>query len=129
LRPEAPEEFVFNPRRTVELMREAARQQRLKQRPKAKGNRKKATAKPRRLPGERYSRNSVLHAVIRAAEKAGVGPWSPGQLRHLRATELEEQYDAATAAACLGHATVDTTLNHYIKLDTEKARTAMLATG
>ena len=50
LRPEETEEFVFNPRRTVELMREAARQQRLKHRPKAKGNRKKPTAKPHPAP-------------------------------------------------------------------------------
>jgi integrase len=113
LRPEAPEEFVFSPRRTVELMREAARQERRSKRPNGKGNRKKPKTKPRRLASERYNRNSLLHAVSRAARRAGVQQWSPGQLRHLRATELEEQFGAATAAACLGHATVDTTINHY----------------
>jgi integrase len=111
------------------MMREAARQARLSKRPNGKGNRKKPKTKPRRLAGERYNRNSLLHAVYRAARRAGVRQWSPGQLRHLRATELEEQFGAATAAACLGHATVDTTINHYIKLDTAKARAAMLASG
>lgn len=129
IQPNAPEEFVFSPKRTLELMREAARHERLAHRPKAKGNRKKPKQKPCRVPGDGYNRNALLHAIRRAARRARVQPWSPGQLRHLRATELEEQFGAATAAACLGHATIDTTINHYIKLDAEKARSAAIASG
>jgi integrase len=129
IRPNASEGFVFSPKRTLELLRASAREERLANRPKAKGNRKRPKQDPSRVPGDRYNRNALLHAIRRAAKKAGVQPWSPGQLRHLRATELEEQFGAATAAACLGHATIDTTINHYIKLDAEKARSAAIASG
>ena len=77
LRPECARRICLQSTPDGRIDAGATHQQRLKQRPKAKGNRKKAKAKPRRLPGERYSRNSLLHAVICAAEKAGVRPWSP----------------------------------------------------
>ena len=69
---------------------------------------------------------SMLSSVRQ--ERLGVRPWSPGQLRHFRATELKSN-SCRNSCCLLGHATIDTTINHYIKLDAEKARTAMLATG
>lgn len=129
LLPDSPDEFVFSPKRTVELMRQSARAERIAKRPESSGNRKKAAKRPKRVAGNRYNRTSLLHAIKRAADKAGVPPWSPGQLRHLRATELEAQFGVATAAAVLGHARVDTTLDFYVKTDSEKAKAAMSTIG
>jgi integrase len=60
--------------------------------------------KPRRTPGEKYDRNSYGRAIRRAAEKAGVGTWSPHRLRHTFATEVRRQFGLEAVQVCLGHA-------------------------
>jgi integrase len=52
---------------------------------------------------------SYAEGVRRAAERAGLGPWSPNRLRHLYATELRQRFDAETARVVLGHAKLSTT--------------------
>lgn len=61
-------------------------------------------AKPRRPAGAKYDRNSYGRAIRRAAEKAGVGTWSPHRLRHTFATEVRKSFGLEAVQVCLGHA-------------------------
>ncbi len=56
---------------------------------------------------------AVNRAVRRACERAGIGAWSPGQLRHSCATRLRELAGIEAAAATLGHSNHELTLNVY----------------
>ena len=73
-----------------------------------------------RRAGERYTTASYRRAVTRAVEAAnklreeqGVSErlpnWSPNQLRHLRAGEVEQALGIEAANAVLGHANIRTT--------------------
>lgn len=66
-------------------------------------------AKPKRLPALAYTTESYAHAIAWAARKAGVEHWSPGQIRHLYATEVREKYGLEAAQVLLGHARADVT--------------------
>jgi integrase len=64
--------------------------------------------------GEFYDRNSYRKAVgyaIRLANKAGhkIQNWSPYQLRHAQATDLEKREGLDKAQAVLRHTTANTT--------------------
>ena len=82
-----------------------------------KSKRKGAAAK--RRPGKCYTTASYRRAIARgvtaankAREAAGLEPlpnWSPNQIRHLRAGELQEQFGIEAASAVLGHASLKTT--------------------
>ncbi len=85
---------------------------RLKQKRKGKGG--------QRRPGDRYTTASYRRAISRAVEAAnklreseGVADrlpnWSPNQLRHLRAGEVEQALGIEAANAILGHANIRTT--------------------
>ncbi|MBM4012596.1 MAG: site-specific integrase [Planctomycetes bacterium] len=73
-----------------------------------------------RRPGERYTTASYRRAITRAVEAAnklreseGVDEmlpnWSPNQLRHLRAGEVEQALGIEAANAVLGHTNIRTT--------------------
>jgi integrase len=73
-----------------------------------------------RRPGDRYTTASYRRAIARAVEAAndardeqGIAErlpnWSPNQLRHLRAGEVEEQFGIEAANAVLGHSNIRTT--------------------
>jgi len=73
-----------------------------------------------RRPGERYTTASYRRAVTRAVEAANklreeqgasdrLPNWSPNQLRHLRAGEVEQALGIEAANAVLGHANIRTT--------------------
>lgn len=73
-----------------------------------------------RRPGERYTTASYRRAIARAVATAndardakGVAErlpnWSPNQLRHLRAGEVEERFGIEAANAVLGHTNIRTT--------------------
>ena len=73
-----------------------------------------------RRPGERYTTASYRRAIARAVEAANkirtatsiaekLPNWSPNQLRHLRAGEVEEQFGIEAASAILGHSNIRTT--------------------
>ncbi len=82
-----------------------------------KAKRKGRAAK--RKAGACYTAASYRRAIARAVETAnrsrtaaGLEPlpnWSPNQLRHLRAGELQEQLGIEAASAVLGHASLRTT--------------------
>ena len=73
----------------------------------------------KRRPGKCYTTASYRRAVARAVEIANkaraaadlepLPKWSPNQLRHLRAGELQEQLGIEAASAVLGHANIRTT--------------------
>jgi len=63
----------------------------------------------RTAEGKPYRRDSYTTAIARAAKKAGVEHWSPNQLRHARATELNDALGIEVAGAVLGHGKLETT--------------------
>ena len=92
----------------------------------------------KRGPRERYDTCSYRRAIERgvyAANKArqtkGLEPlpqWSPNQLRHLRAGEIEQTLGIEMAAAVLGHSKVETTAI-YARRKRQLARVAALESG
>jgi integrase len=85
-------------------------------------------ARPRRVPGRRYSKDAYRVAIQRACRKAGVPEWTPLQLRHARATEIRAKFGLEAAQAVLGHSRPDTTLI-YAEKDLGTARAVMAAIG
>jgi integrase len=59
--------------------------------------------------GERYDTASYRRAIKRAAERANVPAWCPGQLRHTAATTLRKQYGLEASQVILGHRRCDVT--------------------
>ncbi len=55
------------------------------------------------------SRNSYEQAIKTACRKAGVGDWTPNQLRHAAATKIREAYGLEAAQVILGHSSASTT--------------------
>jgi integrase len=112
------EAYCFSPREAEE---QRSRSRRLDRKspltPSQKARRPKRNGQ--RRPGEAYTSTSYRRAVHRAIEAAnklraaaGDQPlpvWSPNQLRHLRAGELEERLGIEAANAVLGHADLRTT--------------------
>ena len=76
-------------------------------------------AKPKRAKRDRYDVSSYRRAITYAIEKANrertlneqslIPKWFPLQLRHSRATELNELFGIEAAAVSLGHAHADVT--------------------
>lgn len=63
----------------------------------------------RRPPGDRYTKDSYRRAITRACERAGVEPFSPGQLRHLGSSRIANATDIHLAKSMLGHTDIRTT--------------------
>jgi integrase len=114
----AAESYCFSP---IQSEQDRARVRRAERRSPLTPSQR--TRKPkkngRRRPGERYTSASYRRAVHRAIgvankERARQGleqlpRWSPNQLRHLRAGELQERLGIEVASAVLGHASLRTT--------------------
>ena len=66
-------------------------------------------ANRKRSPATTYNKDSYGRAVRRACLKAGVDPWSPGQLRHARSEYIEAQFGREAAQCVLGHCDPATT--------------------
>lgn len=92
----APEAYLFDPRE-AEAIRKARRRLARKSKVTPSQAARRGRRKPRRNPREHYTRDSYRRAVQRACERAGIPKWSPHQLRHNAATELEAEYDLETA--------------------------------
>ena len=92
----------------------------------------------KRRPRKRYDTCSYRRAIERgvyaankARQKKGLKPlsqWSPNQLRHLRAGEIEQTLGIEMAAAVLGHSKVETTAI-YARRKRQLARVAALESG
>jgi integrase len=102
------EAYLFSPRAYVEALHRRRAEQRKTKRTPSELMRKR-TAKPLRVPAERYSRRSYRVAIARACRKAGVPAWSPLQLRHSAATFVRANYGVEAAQVMLGHQRADVT--------------------
>lgn len=99
--------YLFSPARArEERFAEMRARRKSKVQPSQRSRRK---AEPKKVPGERYRRDSYAQAIARACKRAGVEPWHPNQLRHLAATTLVARYGWETARVYLGHRSVNTT--------------------
>lgn len=98
--------FLFSPARDrQERLVDLRARRRTRVQPSQRGRRKTA---PKRTPGAHYTTNSYGVAVARAAQAAGVSPWSPNQLRHLAAERIRKACGLEAVAAALGHSRVET---------------------
>ena len=141
-----PTAFIFSPADAVALRRAEMRKHR--KTPVQPSQRDRSKAKPRKLPGERYTRDSYRAAIVRACLKADraaraafieahpdrpvpaifVPSWHPHQLRHNAATNFRRAYDMETARILLGHKTMRVT-EQYAEADGTKASMAIAAMG
>ena len=101
------EDYLFSPRRMMEEFRAGQRKERKTAVQPSQADRKKA--KPKKLPGERYTTRSNSVAVARACEKAKVAHWHPSQLRHSFATMARKEHGLEAAQVLLGHSRADVT--------------------
>jgi integrase len=107
LLPDVPGEPIFSPRRAD------ARQ---------------ARRRGQRLPGRTYGRASLDQAIRRAVARAGVAPWTFGQLRHAAAVRITDAADLEAARQSLGHSTAAMT-RHYAASAGARAVEAARMTG
>jgi integrase len=70
--------------------------------------------------GGQYDKDSYRRVIRRACEKAGLPVWTPYQLRHTAATEIEAESGGMAAKAMLGHSSLNTT-QIYLHADLEAA--------
>ena len=103
----APAEPVFSPRRAREERFARLRASRKSKVQPPQVSRKKA--QPKRPPAAAYTPRAVAHAVLVAAEKAGVQHWHPYQLRHSYATKVRKYHGLEAAGAALGHTRMSAT--------------------
>lgn len=75
---------------------------------------KRKGVKRKRPPAEVYDHNAFSNAVRRACRAANVPPFSPYQLRHLKAVELRERFGLEHVRAVLGHS-FQAMSDHYSK--------------
>ncbi len=102
LKPDTPEAYLFSPREAADAVNaERMRNRVTPMTPSQKRRTRKA--KPKRKPGEQYTKNSYRGAIVRACEKAGVSRWHPHQLRHNCGTKVRQLYGLDGAVAVLGH--------------------------
>ena len=121
------EAYLFNPHAYVEKMHALRAASRATKRTPSELKRRRKT-KPKRKPGERYTRRSYRLAVVRACMKAGVPAWSPLQLRHTAATRIRAQFGLEAAKAILGHTRVETS-QIYAERDLGQAEEIMRQIG
>ena len=111
---DTPEEYLFSP---ADLMKTLAIDKGRKRKSKVppsqllrKANARKREYRPKsRRPGACYSKNAYSNAIKNAAIKAGVPHWTPNQLRHLTATEINKLLGINIAQQLLGHDSAKTT--------------------
>ncbi len=106
LKTPGPDAFVFSPARSVaDRIAERAANRKTPRWPshmKRNATKRKGVAR-KRPAGEFYTHVAFSCAVRRACKKAKVPPFTPYQLRHLKAVELRERYGLEHVRAVLGH--------------------------
>ena len=114
------ESYLFSPKEAVKQSRDRLR----------RGNNppKKRRPRPKRVPGNRYTRRSFYYAIKRACKKAKVEVWGPNRLRHSAATYLRKRFGIEAARVVLGHRSSAVT-EVYAELDRAKAADIMAEVG
>jgi integrase len=117
----ADDAYCFSPAESEEKRLAERHEQR--RTPLSCGNRPgtNRSRKPRRTPGDHYTRDSYRRAIHRACDLAGIPRWSPNRLRHSAATEIRQKYGLEAAQVALGHASADIT-QVYAERDMALAR-------
>ena len=133
-------EFVFSPRRAAaELSATRAAARKTPRYPShVKANARKRQSKPRRTPGERYTRQSYARAIHYGVKKANaarllaglpaVPHWSPLQVRKAAATRFRAEFGLKAAQVLLGHAHAGVT-EITAERDLSKGNSAALLVG
>jgi len=98
----APTAYLFSPKEAVAQVRAERAQERKTRRTPSELARKRKT-RPRRVPGDQYTKTAYENAIRRACKKVGVPHWAPNQLRHACATRVRRRYGVEGAAAVLGN--------------------------
>jgi integrase len=122
----APDAFLFSPREAIEARHNMLRRQRRTKVQPSQLDRRKA--RPRKVPGDRYTVASYDRAISAACDKAAVARWTPNQLRHTKATEIRRAAGLDAARAVLGHRSPHVT-EVYAELDENKAAEIMAQLG
>lgn len=99
--------YLFSPAKAMAEFRAAQRASR--KTPVQPSQQHRAKARPKKRPGDSYSRCSYDKAVAKACAKAGVPSWHPNQLRHSHATEIRRRFGLEAAQVSLGHSRADVT--------------------
>lgn len=124
----APDEFVFGPARSEAIRsRDRAHERKTPKYPSHVA-RNEAKRERRRLRA-RYDHRALAEAVRRACRKAGVIPFSPDSLRHLRAAEVRTTHGLKRARAVLGHSFQAMTDHSSASADADLAREVARAAG
>ena len=110
---DCPEDYLFKPGDAVRLIAIEKRIKRKSNVQPSQTHRKKGRKHPFR---ECYTKDAYGTAIQRAAERAGVPKWSPNQLRHTRATQVNDALGIEATQLLLGHSSTETT---QIYLDPE----------
>jgi integrase len=108
--------YVFSPKKTEALRREALGKKRVTSLSCGNVVGSNRAKKPMRAPGECYKVGSYGRAIARACLAAKVEQWSPNQLRHALATQVRSEIGIEAASATLGHSNLKTT-EVYAKAD------------
>lgn len=132
-----PESFLFSPRE-AEARRNSLRNAARKTPMTPSQRRRKPRQNPKRAKRENYDVDSYRRAIKYAIKKVNrqrvleshepIPEWFPLQLRHSRATEINEKYGIEAAAVSLGHAHADVT-KVYAERNLKLAITVARATG
>ena len=95
------EAYLFSPAEAMQERR--AERRRRRKTPVQPSQQDRARARPRKIPGFRYTVASFRKAIQSACRKAGVTSWHPHQLRHTAATEIRRRFGLEAARVILGH--------------------------
>ena len=112
-----PGKFIFSPAKSDAMRmaeRSAARKTPRFPSHMRRNETKRVGAKRKRPPADRYDARALAVAVARACEKAGVKPYTPYELRHLKAVELRERFGLESVRAVLGQSSM-AMAEHYAK--------------
>lgn len=114
------EMFCFRPRDSEQKRRSAQHAER--QTPMSCGNRPgtNRAESPKTTAGDAYTTDSYRRAIVRAAKRASVEPWTPHRLRHTAATEVRKAFGLDAAQSVLGHRHAAIT-EVYAELHVERA--------
>jgi len=121
-----PGEFLFRPADGKAARKEIERSMR---KPGGYGSYKPRKGESgERQPGECYTDDVLRKAVRRAAKRAGVGHWSPYQIRHSVFREVQKRYGRDAARVYGGHVVGGAT-EIYAGADLERAAEVARAMG
>lgn len=122
LRRAAPDAYVFSPRESERMRREAlhARRKTPLWPSHLASQARRKDARSRQRLADRYDVTTYRRSITRACQRARVAPWSPNRLRHNSATQLRREYGRDVAKAVLGHRLVETT-QIYAEVDRKRA--------